>query len=370
MPKGTESERQMTLVEAFDDAEAAHVGKWNDVSLALSRIGTKCDLHLSRFVRMVFDMTHGGTSGALTKSYKALSERPAWLCCSQSKTRRTVETSVRMGFVNATSRRAWGGSQQENSYTINWSGVWSLLAGAGVHREHTPVPREHGPAQGEQGYVPREHHNKEEKLSRSFIEENSGTGTGAGPKPRKVSQSQSPSLSERLCEGSPILSAARERRIAPMPADILLHGCFAPIEERHLRAPLGLAVWHARQLSTKEPVVGDTEADLLLVLATALHAASLRKEDVRRNRVAAFISMLTRRAFTSALPFVPQARMLLDNAEQEHGTRWIEHVTWPGPPKAIAARPTAVSGLAPSESELAEARSVLGDARRVLEAAR
>ena len=168
--------RQQEL--AFGDAEAVHVGRWNDVSLALSRIGTKCDLHLSRFVRMVFDMTQGGTTGALTKSNRALAERPAWLCCSERKVRNTVAMAKRLGLVTITNRRAWGGSQEVNGYTINWAGIREIIAGTGGTSCLAPGTTCLGLGTTSQGHGTTCRHNKEYKLSRSSIEETSGTGPG------------------------------------------------------------------------------------------------------------------------------------------------------------------------------------------------
>ena len=81
--------------------------------------------------------------------------------------------------------------------------------------------------------------------------------------------------------------------------------------------------------------MANTEADLLLTLATALYAASLRIEDVRKNRVAIFNSTIRRRAFTRSLPFVPKARMLLDQGIAERGLEWAGLADEPTPAEGV-----------------------------------
>lgn len=129
-------------------------------------------------------------------------------------------------------------------------------------------------------------------------------------------------MTDALIGQSPILSAAKERRIAPLPAGNLLHGVYAPIKGQHLHEPLRLVKWHRMQLSTAVPVMGDTEADLLLTLATAMYATSLPEHEVVKNRVAIFVGTISRRRWTRALPFVPQARTLLDERIAGHGAAW------------------------------------------------
>lgn len=325
----------------FAEADAALAGAWNDVSLALHRIGSKCDLHLSRFVRMVFDFTHGGIEGALTKSYRQLAERPAWLCCSERKARATVELAERLGLVSVERRRAWSGSQQENSYSINWPGVRGIVNGPkapGTTRQGPGTTRHpHGTTC--QGHGTTCRHTKEKKLYGSFLEEDySGTGTGTGAVPNSTEKNpaqkagrprtaacgdgENDSLTDALVAQSPILSAAKERRIAPLPAGKLLHGVYAPINGDHLSRPLGFVKWHRQQLSTAVPVMGNSEADLLLTIAAVLYADSLRDGEVKKSRVGAFVHTISRRKFWRILPFVPRARTLLDEGIEYHGLTW------------------------------------------------
>jgi hypothetical protein len=300
----------------FTEGEATHAGRWNDVSLALSRVGKKCDLHLSRFVRLVFDMTQGGTAGELTKSIRALSERPAWLCCSERKVWTTIDLAEKLGFVVATHRRAYSGSQQENSYSINWAGIQSIITGAGrTTCEGVRTTREALRTSCD--------HTKEYKLLRSSLEETSGTGTGpgAGPNPRMDSSREPSALAVTMCDKSPILAAARERRIAPKPAGGLFHGIFKPLQGRDLADPLRMVTWHRQQLTAAAPEMGDTEADLLLTLATALYATSLPASEVQ-SRVGLFVTTLRLKRWEHSVPFVPQARALLDDAIGRLGAAW------------------------------------------------
>jgi len=146
---------------------------------------------------------------------------------------------------------------------------------------------------------------------------------GTGPNSWKSEEGEDLSLSAALCRQSPILTAAGRRRIAPLAAtETMLHGVYAPLRENHLHKPLQLVKWFRIQLSTIRPVMGDTEADLLLTLATALYATSLPEQEVARNRVAVFVGTMSRRRWTRALPFVSQARTLLDEGIAGCGAAW------------------------------------------------
>jgi hypothetical protein len=339
----------------FAEAEANHAGRWNDVSLALSRVGKKCDLHLSRFVRLVFDMTKGGTSGELVKSIRALSERPAWLCCSERKVGSTIELAEKLGFVQVTHRRAYSGSQQENAYTMNWAGIRSITGGTNHPATGStwcapPSTTCQGASTTRQAPSTTRNHTKEKKLSGSSLEEDSVSGPGADPNPSfsgndsdgmdaaaadrdaagshaGIGGDEERGLSALLCRQSPLLAEARERRLVPLPADELLHGVYAPIESKHLRNPLSLVAWHRKQLSTVRHPMGDTEADLLIVIAVALYAVSVPDADVRKTRVAIFVNAIHRRKWCKALPFVPKARSLLDMAIKRFGPDWADQLT-------------------------------------------
>lgn len=304
----------------FADGEAAHAERWNDLGIALLRVGRHCDARLATLVRWIFNVTHGGTSGALTKCYGELAERPWGLCCDARTARRTVEMAEKLGLISVAANRRFDGSQQPNAYTINWDGVRALKRGvAGGHFDHPGGQIDQGGGQDVR-------HTKEFSLSSVF---NSDTGPGADPNPKDSDndegrprmaafpERQNDSRTNALLAQSPILTAAKERRIAPLPAGVLLHGVYAPIKEHHLHQPLRFVAWHRKQLSTAVPVMGDTEADLLLTIATALYATSLRDSEVTKSRAAVFVGTIARQKFLRSMPFVPQARMLLDE--------WIAH---------------------------------------------
>ena len=319
MAEATDAREQRNL--PFPEGEASHAERWNDIVLALSRIGTKCDLYLSRFVRLVFDTTHGGTSGAFIKSYEALAERPLWLCCSPRKVRLTVELADRLGLIGVQRRRSWQGGQLDNAYSINWAGVRSIILD-----ERAGGTSCQGGGTTCQALGTSCHHIRNRStLEDKFRYRSGADGTschraefeGVGRRRGDLS------LSAVLCRQSPILTAAGQRRTAPLAAtEEMLHGVYAPLKERHLHDPLRLVKWFRMQLSTIRPVMGDTEADLLLTLATALYATSLPEQEVARNRVAAFVGTMLRRRWTRALPFVPQARALLDEGIAGRGAAW------------------------------------------------
>jgi hypothetical protein len=323
----------------FVEGEASYAERWNDLVIALHRIGRQCDCEMATFVRWVFNTTAGGTTGALTKSYSKLAERPLGLCCSAAKARSTVEQAERLGLITVARCRRYDGAQLDNAYTINWDGVRALKHGCrGESLQRGPhASWQQGPASGKQGGASPQHQYKEFSLHKVFI---SDTGPGAAPNPTEKDSDfsdgdesrlrtaafhprQNDSRMNALLAQSPILTAAKERRIAPLPAGNLLHGVYAPIKVHHLHQPLRFVKWHRMQLSTAVPVMGDTEAELLLTIATALYATSLREGDVRKSRVAAFVDTIARRIFLRSLPFVPQARKLLDECIARQGLAWV-----------------------------------------------
>jgi hypothetical protein len=326
----------------FAEGEASHAERWNDLVIALHRIGRQCDCEMATFVRWVFNTTAGGTSGSLTKSYVKLADRPLGLCCSTAKARSTVEQAERLGLVVVTRCRRYDGAQLDNAYEINWDGVMALKHGGRNHPHHWAphAAGQQGPASGKQGGALPQHLFKEDSLSKVS---SSDTGPGAAPNPTDkdsdfsdanegrprmaafstAQPTQSDSLMDALLGQSPILTAARERLIAPLPAGNLLHGVYAPIKWHHLHEPLRFVKWHRMQLSTAVPVMDNTEADLLLIIATALYATSLRDSEVTKTRAAVFVGTIARRKFLRSLPFVPQARTLLDEGIRRHGLAWV-----------------------------------------------
>ena len=294
----------------FADADAARAGKVERcVAGTCPNLGTKCDLHLSRFVRMVFDFTHGGTEGEFVKSYKALAERPSWLCCSVGKARSTVEVAKSFGFVSIEEQRSWDGSQKPNAYVINWDGIYAILKGriTDVTTAQPPATTAQGSVTTAQSPVTTWHHTKEEKLSGSFIEESSGTGTGAVPDPvffrfgkgfwrRSTADGGRRDSAERYADGCSAGTVAdfacgkgASDRCLCQPAS----WCMAStrpsrwiIYETLLRL---MVKWHRMQLSTAVPVMGNSEADLLLTIAAALYAMKLLDSEITNNRVAVFV---------------------------------------------------------------------------------
>lgn len=320
MALGTDSQQQMLPLA---EAEASHAERWNNLGLALGRIPRRHQTaQLAQLVRWVFNVTKGGLSGALTKPYAELGQWPWGLCCSERTARRTVASAQRLGLLSVTDQRRWDGSQQPNAYAIDWDGVRSLIRGDATdgHTDHPPGHSGHHP-----GQIGR--HIRNYSLLQSSIRKTSGPDRGPTPAPEgnffstkttndtnfdRAGNNQT--LAELLCADSPILSEAAGRLIAPLPASGLVHGVYAPIRPVHLGQPLRLVEWHRRQLSTAVPVMGNSEADLLLTLATALFAASLPERDIRKSRVAAFVSTINKRQWHRSLSFVPEARKLLDAA--------------------------------------------------------
>ncbi len=322
MASGRSPLKQIAL--PFAEGEASYAERWNDLGIALLRIPPeRCTAELASLVRWVFNVTKGGTDGCLTKSFAELAQRPWGLCCGERTAQRTVQTARRYGLLVVEEQLRWNGSQQPNAYRIDWAGVAALKNGrradgqfdVGGRQAVTP-PRQIG------------HRYKEFSLIQSSI--NSGPGTAPKPKcsdsdfSERVKTPRSDGRYAAILEKHPILAEAEGRRIAPLPAGPLMaNGVFAPLQPKHLDSPCGFVTWHRMQLSSAIPVMGDTEADLLLTLATVFYAKSLRSDDVKKNRVAVFVDVIARRNFLRSLPFLQQARTLLDKETLKRGREWV-----------------------------------------------
>lgn len=325
----------------FADAEASHAERLNLLNLALSRL--ECDLHLANFVRWVFNATAGGREGELLKSYEELASRPNGLCCSYSKARSTVAWALQAGIVRAVEHRYASLGQRANSYTIDWEGVSAVLHAPrrpGASIEHPPALTRQGPASTRQPF-------KEEILSLNSLC-NSGPDRRAGPEPAKrnhesekptegdrgrrpaaISATEDPRWSADLRE-VPELAEAADRPVAPLPAGRLVYGVFGrEVWTPKMLARRGLVVeWFRRQLSAPSPVAGATEADLLLVLATAIRVASLPDREIKKSRIGMVVCTLIRREWQPVLPHVPEARRVLDELLARAGPELLHGETW------------------------------------------
>ena len=115
---------QQTL--PFAAAEGTYGERQSMIRAALAKV--QCDLHLREFVRLVFETTQGGTHGSLRKTYRELSYRPLWLCCSHGMARQIVTRAIRLGMVSSQEDRYATGCQGPNCYTINWAGIKAICA--------------------------------------------------------------------------------------------------------------------------------------------------------------------------------------------------------------------------------------------------
>ena len=127
----------------------------------------------------------------------------------------------------------------------------------------------------------------------------------------------------------PELREAADRSVAPLEAGKLAYGAFKPLRLGHLDRPRALVRWHRCQLGLDRPVVtGATEADVLLVLAAAIHAMTMPPADVKKNRVAVFVRIVSRGKWWDCLDRVPEARRRLDELLQRFGPELLSG-PWP-----------------------------------------
>lgn len=131
-------------------------------------------------------------------------------------------------------------------------------------------------------------------------------------------------LDLEICATLPELQLGLNAVVAPQPAKSLAAGAYAALQEDHLDDTRAVVEWHSRQLSIPDPVLGNSEADLLFAIACGLHATRIPEAKVKRNRVAFFTNLIARRRLRSVSHLVVEAAERLRKsreAETLHGKR-------------------------------------------------
>lgn len=112
---------------------------------------------------------------------------------------------------------------------------------------------------------------------------------------------------------SPVLADAGTRTVSPKASDRMANGVFVSVESGKLDVTGWIVGWFRAQLAAADPVLGDSEAELLLAIAWGLYAARLPKDEVRKNRAALFAHVVKRRVYRHAARYVDEARRRLDD---------------------------------------------------------
>lgn len=136
--------------------------------------------------------------------------------------------------------------------------------------------------------------------------------SGPDARPREAPSRAEPEDFGEICGRIPVLTEALNHRITPQPANSLKNGVWKPLQERHLKETGSLVKWHARQLGAPRPVIGNTDAHLLMVLAAGLCAAAMPLKKIRKSRVAYFINTLKGGHWLRVVEFIDQAKANLD----------------------------------------------------------
>jgi hypothetical protein len=167
----------------------------------------------------------------------------------------------------------------------------------------------------------------------------SGTGTGAaaGQEYSENHQSKEDLLEVLLADASDYQEAL-QRPVVPLPPGRVAYGAFRVLREDHLAKPRLIVRWFRQQLGSPRPVAEGNEGELLLVLATAMHAVTLPAKKIRKNRVALFVGTVKKRAWREPLPMLPDAQAALDALLR----KWPELLTgdWPAEAEAPAPNPS------------------------------
>ena len=310
----TKPTRQADL--PFGEAEGTKAERKNLLGIALMRV--EANIYLAQLVLWIFNTTSVRPE-PLKKSYAELAARPWGLCCHVNQVAATVKKARRLGLIQVTETWTGPGIQGANQYAIDWGGVRRILGSLPPHTTCDPPHTTCDPGHTTCGQT------KEYTSSHLFSPSESDRQTEAADglksfdaEPRTVRRSAG------WLQEVPELREAATRSVAALPPGDLAYGAFAPVAQTDL-SDGSLVPWFRRQLGLSRPVIGATEAELLLVLAAGLAAAAVPAADVQRSRVAIFAATVKRGIWEQVLRRVPAARKLLDAI----CARWPEALSSP-----------------------------------------
>jgi len=307
-------QRDLPLAEA----EGTHADRRARLGLALD--AAACDLHLRELALWVFNVTAGGTAGELTRTHAQLAARPWGLCCSATTARRTVAKARRLGLLTVEAARYVTGGQRANSYRVDWAGVAALASpGAGVHSDYPGGHSDQPPSQDGHPGVQDGHPFKEDSPSDSPF-----PTSGPGP------EGPPPGRNGETIPDAPELRDAASLAVEPLDPGRMLYGAYKPLRPGHLDAPLAVVRWFRCQAGLERPVLPGDGPHLLLALAAADYAARMPEAEVRKNRAALFVAVVSRRRWWDCLDRVPEAARRLADLVDRHGPDLLTG-PWPVP---------------------------------------
>lgn len=127
-------------------------------------------------------------------------------------------------------------------------------------------------------------------------------------------------ISEELVKQIPELQEASKIAVFPKQSKQMSRGAYRQIKDEHLPVVANMVEWHAKQLSISDKVAGNTEADLLCVLACAMWAMQLQSEKVKSTRSAAFVYVHSRKNFRKVSHLISDAAKALSEFRERTGT--------------------------------------------------
>lgn len=114
-------------------------------------------------------------------------------------------------------------------------------------------------------------------------------------------------LQKKHVEAIPELASSSLVAVDPVSAKGMVHGVYAQLKDDHLDDTRTIVEWHAKQLSVHDPVLGNTEADLLFAIAAGLWASRIPEREVKKSRTAAFVNVISRLRFRVVSSMIPEA---------------------------------------------------------------
>ena len=307
------TERKDQLNLPFGAAEGTHAERRSLIGMALTK--ARADLGVSYFVQWVFDVTKGGIDGELKRSYEQIADAPWGLCCSVRSARRIVQRAVDAGLVCRIENRYRCGSQQANSYSIDWLGVRRMLNLSIESVEALVVGVEgltggqidHGHGQIDQGHGQNDHHIKDNNLLKYPLKyPDPAPGAGAGSAADAESNDD-----DWIRSNFPDAVILESRPVSALDPGDCRASVFDPLHLKMLKT-VELVVWFRRQLGAIEPVLNANELDLALAIACGMAAGS--KRDIQ-NPVGWFVKTVSHRRWKRARSWIDSAVRLVDRSD-------------------------------------------------------
>ncbi len=299
------------------------------------------DLAAWELVRWLYAATGDGTRGKNVTVKDVCNQT----YCKETKARSLLRTLFDKGVLGRAERFDDHGRQIASHYWIDWEGVRAAAKAGPVSTESSDregiAPRTPGGIVRTPGGIVRTPITGTGTVLVSSKQEQETTGHRS-PVPGDFCEGAQRSELVRgndrlewsgLIGSQSILLESRDVWVDPLPCgEQLVTGPLRAILDDHVKNPIRLVRWQRMQLGLPAPIATNSVAELLLIVAAALHAMRF----ARGRPVKLFIAILKKARWEDVLYLVREARKLLDTWLAERGDALLHGAEWPeAPPREL-----------------------------------